>query len=66
MSAPATPGHGGRPRLAGVAGAVAAAVGVWLVARYGVGMQLRTPGFTSMQYSASSCCSPWERITRPM
>lgn len=52
-SAPATPRHGGRPRLAGLAGAVAAAVGVWLVARYGVGMQLRTPGFTSMQYSAS-------------
>jgi hypothetical protein len=42
----------GRPRLAGLAGAVAAA-GVWLVARYGVGVQLRTPGFTSMQYSAS-------------
>jgi Family of unknown function (DUF6069) len=52
-STPATPGHGGRPRLAGVAGAVAAAAGVWLVARYGVGMQLRTPGFASMQHSAS-------------
>ena len=52
-SAPATPRHGGRPRLAGLAGAVAAAVGVWLVARYGVGMQLRTPGFTSTQHSAS-------------
>jgi len=44
-SAPATPRHGGRLRLAGLAGAVAAAVGVWLVARYGVGVQLRTPGF---------------------
>jgi hypothetical protein len=53
VSQPATPRHSGRPRLAGVTGAVAAAVGVWLVGRYGAGMQLRTPGFTSMQYSAS-------------
>ena len=53
LIAPATPGHSGRPRLAAVAGAIAAAVAVSLVARYGVGMQLRTPGFTSMQYSAS-------------
>ena len=52
-SASATPGHSGRPRLAGVAGAVAAAVGVSLVVRYGVGTQLRTPGFASMQDSAS-------------
>lgn len=53
VSASSTPRHGGRPRLAGLAGAVAAAVGVWLVARYGVGVQLRTPGFTSMQDSAN-------------
>jgi Family of unknown function (DUF6069) len=53
VSTSSTPRHGGLPRLAGLAGADAAAVGVWLVARYGVGVQLRTPGFTSMQYSAS-------------
>lgn len=52
-SEPATPRHSGRSRLAGVAGAVAAAVGVWLVGRYGAGVQLRTPGFTSMQSSAN-------------
>jgi hypothetical protein len=36
-----------RTRLAGVAGAVAAAVAVWLVARYGASMHPYTPGFSS-------------------
>ncbi len=29
----------------GIAGAIAAAVAVWLLARYGFGIQIRTPGF---------------------
>lgn len=33
--------------------AVAAAVAVWLVARYGVGMRLHTPGFGSTQRRTS-------------
>jgi hypothetical protein len=36
-----------------MAGAVAAAVAVWLIARYGAGMQLRTPGFGPGQRPAS-------------
>src|SRR5262249_26098586 len=37
-------------RMTGAAGAVLAAVVVWLLARYGAGMQLRTPGFTATGY----------------
>ena len=37
-------------RMTGAAAAVLAAVVVWLVARYGAGMQLRTPGFTATGY----------------
>jgi hypothetical protein len=44
---PAAQRHVGRTRLAGVAGATAAALAVWLVARYGAGMQLHTPAFGS-------------------
>jgi cytochrome bd-type quinol oxidase subunit 2 len=36
-----------------MAGAVAAAVAVWLIARYGTGTQLRTPGFAPAQRPAS-------------
>jgi hypothetical protein len=36
-------------RLAAVAGAMAAAAAVFLIARYGVGLRLHTPGFTASQ-----------------
>jgi Family of unknown function (DUF6069) len=49
---PAAQRHPARTRLAGVTGAVAAAVAVWLVARYGAGMRLHTPGFGSAQRPA--------------
>jgi phosphotransferase system glucose/maltose/N-acetylglucosamine-specific IIC component len=42
-----------RTRLAGVAGAAAAAVAVWLVARYGAGLHPYAPGFSSAQRPAS-------------
>jgi hypothetical protein len=45
--------RGARAQLAGMAGAVAAAVAVWLIARYGAGMQLRTPGVGPGQRPAS-------------
>ena len=45
--------HRARTRLAGAAGAITAAVAVWLVARYGADMHLRTPGFGSSQRPAS-------------
>jgi uncharacterized protein DUF6069 len=45
--------HRARTRLAGAAGAITAAVTVWLVARYGAGMHLHTPGFGSSQRPAS-------------
>jgi Family of unknown function (DUF6069) len=40
-------------RLAGVAGAAAAAVAVWLAARYGAGLHPYTPGFSPAQRPAS-------------
>jgi Family of unknown function (DUF6069) len=43
LAAPARPSS--RIRLAAVAGAIAAAVAVWLIARYGAGLRLHTPGF---------------------
>lgn len=39
-------------RAAGAAGAVLAAVAVWLIARYGAGVVVRTPGFTPAQHPA--------------
>jgi Family of unknown function (DUF6069) len=45
--------HRARTRLAGATGAITAAVAVWLVARYGAGMNLHTPGFGSSQRPAS-------------
>jgi hypothetical protein len=45
--------HRARTRLAGAAGAITAAVAVWLIARYGAGMHLHTPGFGSSQRPAS-------------
>jgi hypothetical protein len=45
--------HRARTRLAGTAGAIAAAVAVWLIARYAAGMHLHTPGFGSAQRPAS-------------
>ncbi len=50
---PAARRHRARGRLAGAAGAVAAAVAVWLVARYGAGLHPQTPGFSSAQRPAS-------------
>jgi hypothetical protein len=50
---PAAQRHPARTRLAGVTGAIAAAVTVWLAARYSAGMQLHTPGFGSAQRPAS-------------
>lgn len=44
--------HRARTRLAGGAGAVAAAVAVWLAARYGAGLHPHTPGFGSTQRPA--------------
>jgi hypothetical protein len=45
--------HRAPARLAGMAGAIAAAVAVWLIARYAAGMHLHTPGFGSAQHPAS-------------
>jgi hypothetical protein len=50
---PAARRHRARTRLAGAAGAVAAAMAVWLVARYGAGLHPHTPGFSSAQRPAS-------------
>jgi hypothetical protein len=44
---PAAPRYQARARLAGVAAAAAAAVAVWLIARYGTGLQVHTPAFGS-------------------
>jgi len=40
-------------QLAAMAGAIAAAAAVWLIARYGAGIRLRTPGFAPAQHPAS-------------
>jgi hypothetical protein len=45
--------HNPRIRFVAVHGAVAAAVAVWLIARYGAGLQLHTPGFGPAQHPAS-------------
>jgi len=45
--------HRSPARLAAAAGAIAAAVAVWLIARYAAGMHLHTPGFGSAQRPAS-------------
>ncbi len=50
---PAARRHRARTRLAGAVGAAAAAVTVWLVARYGAGLHPHTPGFGSAQRTAS-------------
>lgn len=50
---PAARRHRARTRLVGTAGAVAAAVAVWLAARYGAGLHPHTPGFGSTQRPAS-------------
>jgi uncharacterized membrane protein len=50
---PAARRHRARTRPAGVADAAAAAVAVWLVARYGAGLHPHTPGFSSAQRPAS-------------
>lgn len=42
---PPAPRHRTRARLAAVVGAVASAVAVWLIARYGTGLHLHTPAF---------------------
>jgi len=49
---PAARRHRARTRLAGAAGA-AAAVAVWLVARYGAGLHPHPPAFSSAQRPAS-------------
>ena len=50
---PAARRHRARTRLAGAVGAAAAAVAVWLVARYGAGLHPHPPGFSSAQRPAS-------------
>ncbi|HEY6275366.1 MAG TPA: DUF6069 family protein [Streptosporangiaceae bacterium] len=45
--------RGARIRFVAVHGAVAAAIAVWLIARYGAGLQLHTPGFAPGQHPAS-------------
>ena len=51
--------HRVRTRLAAVAGAIAAATAVWLIARYGAGLQLRTPGLAPAQHPSSLPASSW-------
>lgn len=47
VTTPAPRPRGARIALAGMAVAIAAAAGVWLVARYGAGVALRTPAFNT-------------------
>ena len=42
-----------RQRLGAIAAAVAAALSVWLIARYGAGVHLRTPAFSATQVPSS-------------
>lgn len=50
---PAAQRHTAVTRLEGACGAAAAAVVVWLIARYGAGLHPHTPGFGSAQRPAS-------------
>src|SRR5215831_4255546 len=50
---PTAPRHRTRARLAAVVGAVASAVAVWLIARYGTGLHLHTPAFGSAHRPAT-------------
>jgi hypothetical protein len=53
VSTPDRRHRGAQIPLAGVAGAIAGAVAVWLVARYGAGLHLHMPAFSSGQHPSS-------------